>query len=139
VEPFVLGVLLKVETRGWRGPPPSLPKPPVKVDEGRDELKTFIYDLSPKDADVSVSDACLRIASRLERMLTGPKSPFPEGHYAIRCTLEFGVMADREAESFGYAWPLEFLQAVVDCGVELRVSHYLPKPDDDGDGDDEDF
>ncbi len=136
MEPFVIGILLRVETRGWNGPPPRLPKEPVKVEEGRDGLRVFLYDLSPKEADVAVSDACLRIASRLERMLTGPKSPFPQGHYALRCVLEFGLLADRERESFGYSWPLEFLQVMVDAGVELNVTHYMPKPDEDDDGDD---
>ena len=87
MEPTVVGILLKVETRGWTGPPPSLPREPVKIDEGRDGLRVFVYDLSPKEADLAVSDACLRIASRLERMLNSPKSPFPPGQYALRCTL----------------------------------------------------
>ena len=131
MEPFVIGIVLKVETHGWSGAPPLLPNPPVKIDEGRDGLKVFYYDLSPKQADIGVADACLRLGSRLERMLSGPKSPFPEGSYAIRCTLEFGILADRERQSFGYSWPLEFLQALVDSNVELRVTHYLPRPDDD--------
>ncbi len=140
MEPQVIGILLKVETRGWSGPPPLLPKAPVKVDEGRDGLRVFIYDLSLRDSDISVGDACLRLGSRLERMLNSPKSPFPRGHYALRTTLEFGVMADRERESFGYCWPLEFLQVLVDAGIELSVTHYLPKPDEsDGESDHVDF
>ena len=139
MEPFVIGILLRVETRGWNGPPPRLPKEPVKVEEGRDGLRVFLYDLSPKEADVAVSDACLRLGSRLERMLNSPKSPFPEGHYALRTTLEFGVMADRERESFGYSWPLEFLQVLVDASIELSITHYLPKPDDDESRDDDAF
>lgn len=131
MEPIVIGILLKLETHGWNGPPPLLPKEPIKIDEGRDGLRVFVYDLSFKEPDVGVSDACLRIASRIERMLSAPKSPFPEGHYALRSTLEFGVLADRERESFGYAWPIEFLQVLVDANVELKVTHYLPKPDDD--------
>jgi hypothetical protein len=57
----------------------------------------------------------------------------PKGEYASRFTLELGVLADRERESFGYAWPLEFLTTLVDCNIELAVTHYLPKPDG-GDG-----
>ena len=78
-----------------------------------------------------MSDACLRIASRLERMLNSPKSPFPPGQYALRCALEIGVLADRERESFGYSWPLEFLQVLVDASVELNITHYLPKAEGD--------
>lgn len=129
MEPFVVGILLKVETRGWNGAAPQLPKPPIHIEEGRDGLRVFSYDLSLREADVTVSDACARVASRLERMLAGPKSPFPEGGYALRCTLEIGVIANRERTSFGYGWPLEFLQVLVDCNVELNVTHYLPAGD----------
>ena len=132
MEPVVLGIVLKLETQGWSGPPPLLPREPVKIDEGRDGLKVFFYDLSPKEADLGVTDACVRIASRIERLLNSPKSALPRGQYASRCTLEIGVLADRERESFGYQWPLEFLQALVEANVELTVTHYLPKPDGEG-------
>lgn len=141
MEPFVIGIVLKVETQGWRGAAPLLPRAPVRIDEGRDGLRVFVYDLSPKEPDITVSDACLRLGSRLERMLNSAKSPFPQGEYAMRCTLEFGVLADPQRESFGYAWPLEFLQVIVDANIELSVTHYLPKPDDDDaleNGDDDD-
>ena len=36
------------------------------------------------------------------------------------------MLADRERESFSYAWPLEFLSVLADAGIELNVSHYLP-------------
>lgn len=130
MEPVVLGVILKLETQGWSGAPPLLPKEPVKSDETKDGRRTFFYDLSPKDQDLSVTDACLRIYSRLERMLSSPAA-LPKGEYASRLTLELGVLADRDREAFGYAWPLEFLATLVDLNIELAVTHYLPKPDEE--------
>ena len=126
MEPVALGIVLRVEVQGWSGPAPHLPNEPMRIDEGRDGARIFIYDLSPKDPTLSVSDACLRIASKLERMLAPERTPFTEPHHAARCRLEFGVLADRERESFSYAWPLEFLTALVDAQIELNVSHYLP-------------
>ena len=102
-------------------------------------FRSFFYDLSPKDQDLSVVDACLRIYSRLERMLTKTHA-LPKGEYASRLTLEIGVLADGEKEAFGYSWPLEFLATLVDCNIELAVTHYLPKPDGGGGkGDPADF
>ena len=46
-------------------------------------------------------------------------------------SLEFGVLADRERESFSYAWPLEFLSVLADAQIELNVSHYLPTNDEE--------
>ena len=126
MEPLALGIVLRVEVRGWSGPAPHLPNEPVRVEDGRDGARIFIYDFSPKDPALSVPDACLRIASKLERVLAPERTPFTEPHHAARCTLEFGVLADRERESFSYAWPLEFLTALVDAQIELNVSHYLP-------------
>jgi len=134
MEPVALGVLLRVEVRGWTGPAPRLPNEPMRIDEGREGARTFIYDFSPKDPTLSVPDACLRIASKLERVLAPERTPFNEPHHAARHVLEFGVLADRETESFSYAWPLEFLSVLVDAGIELNVSHYLPTPDEE-DGD----
>ena len=131
MEPIALGIVLRVEVRGWNGPAPRLPNDPVRAEEGREGARTFIYDLSPKDPTLSVSDACLRIASKLERVLGPERTPFSEPHHAARCVLEFGVLADRERESFSYSWPLEFLGAMVDAGIELNVSHYLPTNDEE--------
>jgi len=126
MEPVALGIVLRVEVRGWSGPAPHLPNEPMRIEEGRDGARTFMYDLSPKDPTLSVTDACLRIASKLERMFAPERTPFNEPHHATRCMLEFGVLADRERESFSYSWPLEFLTALVDAQIELNVSHYLP-------------
>ena len=134
MEPVALGVVLRIDVRGWNGPAPRLPGDPVRTEEGREGMRTFIYDLSPKDPTLSVADACLRIASKLERMLAPERTPFSEPHHAARCVLEFGVLADRERESFAYSWPLEFLTVLADAQIELNVSHYLPTNDEE-DGD----
>ena len=131
MEPVALGIVLRVEVRGWTGPAPRLPHEPMRIDEGREGARTFIYDFSPKDPTLSVPDACLRIASKLERVLAPERTPFTEPHHAARCTLEFGVLADRERESFSYAWPLEFLGVLADAQIELNVSHYLPTNDEE--------
>ena len=133
MEPVALGILLRIEVRGWNGPAPALPKEPMREETGREGLRVFTYDLSPSEPDLPVADAAVRIASRLRRMLSPERSPFPEGPFAARCTLEFGVLADPERESFSYSWPLEFLEALVDTEVGLSVSHYLPTAESDDD------
>ena len=134
MDPVALAIVLRIEARGWSGPAPRLPNEPMRIEDGRDGLRIFTYDLSPKDPMLSVSDACLRIASKIERMLAPERTPFNEPHHAARYTLEFGVLADRERESFSYSWPLEFLTALADAQIELNVSHYIPTNDED-DGD----
>ncbi len=125
----VLGVILKVETIGYDGAPPSLPRSPIKVGQGRDGHRQFVYDFSPAEENLPVEDVCARIGSRLERVLHSPESPFHDAPFAARLTLEFGILADREDTSFAYAWPAEFLRVLVDSDIALNVSHYLPKPD----------
>jgi hypothetical protein len=134
MEPITLAIFLRIEARGWSGPAPRLPNEPVRMEDGREGLRIFTYDLSPKDPTLSVPDACLRVASKLERMLAPERTPFSAPEHVTRCTLEFGVLADRERESFSYAWPLEFLTVLADAQIELNVSHYLPTNDEE-DGD----
>src|SRR5947209_16675660 len=122
----ILGIFLKVETRGWTGPAPHLPKAPVKIEAGAEGLQRFIYELTPKEEHLSVQDACQRLASRIERIFSPERTPFREGNYALRCTLDVGILVIGEASSFSYAWPLDFLQAIADAQLELTVSHYLP-------------
>ena len=139
MEPLVLGIFLKVETRGWSGPAPKLPKDPIRVEAGSEAAQTFIYDLTPKEEGLAVSDATQRIASRIERMFSPERTPFPEGHYALRLKLEIGLMADASSGAISYAWPLDFVQAVADAGIELNVSHYIPTADEDDSNDDEEY
>ena len=127
----VLGVVLKLELIGYDGPAPSLPREPMREERDSDGARRFFYDLSPSDPGLEVADACARLGSRLERLLNSPKSPLPEGMFATRLTLEFGVLADREDESFSYAWPSDFLRVLADADIQLNVSHYLPKADPD--------
>jgi hypothetical protein len=122
----VLGVLLKVETMGFDGDPPSLPRPPMNVARDRDGQRTFVYNLSPAEENLSVEDVCARIGSRIEKALRA--SPFMDAPFAARLTLEFGVLADREDASFSYSWPPEFLRTLVEFDIILNVSHYLPSP-----------
>jgi hypothetical protein len=139
MEPLVLGIFLKVETRGWTGPAPKLPKETIRIEAGSDGLQTFIYDLTPKDEGLTVSDAAQRLASRIERMLSPDRTPFPEGHYALRLKLEVGLLADPSRGAISYAWPLDFVQAIADAGIELNVSHYIPSAEEDDGDDDEDY
>jgi hypothetical protein len=128
--PLVLGVLLKVEMIGYAGPAPLMPREPV-AEGGREGLRTFTYDLSPSDPCLTVEDACARIGSRLERMLLSPRSQFPETEIAPRLTLDFGLIAERDHERLAYAWPADFLRVIVDADIQLNVSLYLPRADDD--------
>ena len=40
--PIVLGIILRVETRGWRGPPPRLALDPIRI-EARDNPHDQIF------------------------------------------------------------------------------------------------
>ena len=124
----VLGVLLKIETIGFDGPAPSLPRAPIRDEWARDGGRLLVYDHTPSEENLSVEDVCARIGSRLERALAGADSPFASAPVAARATLEFAVLADREDESFGYSWPPEFLRALVERAIQLNVTHYLPTP-----------
>jgi hypothetical protein len=139
MEPLVLGIFLKVETRGFSGPAPVLLKEPLRSESGPEAYRLFVYDFSPKEEGLTVSDATQRLASRLARLFAPEHAPFPEGHYALRLKLEIGLIADASAGSISYAWPLDFLQALGDAGIELNVSHYLPSPDTDDEDDDADY
>jgi len=130
----VLGVLLKLETLGYDGPAPLLPRAPIKDAQGADGSRVFHYDLTPAEENLTVEDLCARLGSRLERLLSAPNSALPDGPFPRRLALEVGVLADREDASFAYAWPLEFLRVLVDADIGLNVSHYLPRPGDSGGG-----
>ncbi len=137
MEPLVLGIFLKIETRGYSGPAPKIVRDPARVESGADAYRLFVYDLSPKEPDLTISDATQRLASRLARAFDPENPPFPESQYALRMIMEVGVMADSEAGTISYSWPLDFIQALADAGIELNVSHYLPTADNDDDEEDD--
>jgi len=124
----VLGALLRVETIGYDGPDPMLLRAPIKIDRDPDGKTTYHYDLTPPEENLTVEDVCARLGSRLERLFDPQSAAMPDGPYGRRATLEFGVLADREDESFAYAWPMDFLRVLVDADINLNVSHYLPTP-----------
>ncbi len=129
MQALALAIVLRVELRGWSEPAPHLPKPPLRDESGPEGRRLLIYELTPADAGLSVEDAALRIGSRLRRLFGPQASPFSATRHAARLVLEFGVLADPRHERFSYGWPLEFLDALVECDIELNVSHYLPQPD----------
>ncbi len=126
-----LGVVLRVELRGWTGPPPALPKPPLRDEVGAEEARVLVYDFTSAEA-LGVEEAALGLASRLRRLFAPERSPFAGVHHAAKLVLEFGILADASRDRFSYSWPLEFLDALVECDIELNVSHYLPRPETDG-------
>jgi len=123
-QPVVIGVLLRVDIRGWRGAPPLLPDAPINVGEGREGAQSFFYDLSPKAHDLTVADVCNKLGSRLERMLTGERSPFAESTMAVRLSLDIGLAVEPSAESWTSTFPIDFLAVLADAGVELTTTHY---------------
>ena len=123
-EPLVIGVVLRVDVRGWTAAPPLLPKEPIRTSDGRDGARTFFYDLSPKEADLSVTDLCHRLGSRLDRMLTGEKAPFQDGMFAVRLGLDIGLSVDPKATSWAATFPPEFLAVLADAQVELTATYY---------------
>ncbi|MGE3246062.1 MAG: hypothetical protein AB7F96_14045 [Beijerinckiaceae bacterium] len=130
-EAIVIGAVLKIDLRGWNQPPPELPKPPIRMEEGRDGMLTLYYDVSPPDHDMTAADFGNRIWSRLERMLVSEKSPFREGAFARRFTLEVGFMYDAADGRIATSWPADFLRILGDADAELIVTHY-PFTEDGG-------
>ena len=123
-QPLVIGVVLRVDVRGWTAAPPLLPKAPIRTLDGRDGARTFFYDLSPKEPDLNVSDLCHRLGSRLDRLLTGEKAPFQDGMVAVRLGLDIGLSVDPKAASWAVTFPPEFLAVLADAQVELTATCY---------------
>lgn len=124
-EAIVIGAVLKVDLRGWSAPPPELPDPPMKVEQGGHGTLTLYYDICPPDADMTAADFGTRTYSRLERIMASEKSPFnQEGPFARRFTLEAGLMYDAKDQRFSTSWPSEFLRVMGDADAELIVTHY---------------
>lgn len=139
VSPVVLGIVLRIETRGWRGPPPHLALEPMRIETGKNPLdQSFFYDLSPSEEGLEVEAACARVGSRLERLLLSAESLGGETVFAARLRLEVGLWVGHDQASYSYDWPVEFLQILAGADVELSVSHYVANavaPDDDGETD----
>ena len=123
-EPIVIGVVLRADIRGWGGPPPKLPKEPVKVEEGRDGSQTFFYNLTPEDPEMNTQSLGLWLGSRLERMLMTDKSPFHGSEAPRRLFLDIGLMFDTQDERIVTSWSPEFMGVVGDAGIEMTVTHY---------------
>jgi len=123
-ESIVIGAVLRVDLRGWTQAPPHAPDPPIKVEEGRHGTLTCYYDFSPADSDLTASDFGERSWSRLERVLLSDKSPFNEGVFARRFTLDIGLMYDGAEQRFSAAWPPDFLRILGEAGADLNVTHY---------------
>lgn len=120
----VIGVVLRVDVRGWKGPPPHLSREPVKVEEGRDGSVSFFYNLTPDDPEMTSESLSLWLGSRLERMLLTEKSPFHEQDVPRRFFLDVGMMFDTDDSSVATTWSPEFMGVVGDAGIELTVTHY---------------
>lgn len=123
-EAIVIGAVLRVDLRGWKGAPPDLPQPPIKVEEARDGTQTFHYDICPDAFDMTAGELANRITSRLERLLLSEKSPFFEDVIARRFSLEIGLMYDKTSDRIATSWPPDFLGVLGDADVELAVTYY---------------
>lgn len=130
-EAIVIGAILRVDLRGWNAAPPDLPKPPIKAERAGDGTLTFYYDVCPPDHDLTASDLANRIASRLERVMLSEKSPFADGAFARRFTIEIGMMYDTADQRMATSWPADFLRVLGEADADLVVTHY-PFTDDAG-------
>lgn len=128
-EAIVIGAILRIDLRGWTGEPPALPNPAIKAENGADGTRTFYYDLCPPDHDLTAADLGNRIASRLERIMLAEKSPFAEGAFARRFTLEIGMMHDAGDTRFSTLWPADMLRVLGQADADMTVTHY-PFTDD---------
>lgn len=138
--PIVLGIILRIETRGWRGPPPKLALDPIRIEDGeKGHDQIFFYDLSPKEEALSIEAACARVGSRLERLLLSAEALGGDMVFAARLRLEVGLWVGDGQAACSYCWPVEFLQILAAADVELGVSHYVADPGasgEDGENDD---
>ena len=116
-DPVVIGVVLRVDIRGWSGAPPKLPAAPVKVEEGRDGSLSFFYNLAPDDTEMNTQSLGLWLGSRLERMLNGEKSPFFEKDLPRRLFLDVGLMFSAGDDSIITTWSPEFMGVLGDAGI----------------------
>lgn len=123
-EAIVIGAVLRVDLRGWSASPPHAPDPPIKIEEGRQGTQSFYYDFSPADDNLTASDFGTRFYSRLERVMLSDKSPFNEGAFARRFTLEIGLMYDGAEQRFATSWPPEFLGVLGAADAELITTYY---------------
>ena len=124
--PIVLGMVLRIETRGWQGPPPQFTLEPLRIEAGRTRLdQVFFYDFSPPEEAASVEAACARVGSRLERFLRSTEALGGETLVAARCRLEVGLWVEHDQAAYSYSWPAEFLQILAAADVELTISHYV--------------
>ena len=123
-EPIVIGVVLRVDLRGWGGAPPLLPKAPVKIEDGRDGAQSFFYNLTPDDTEMDTQSLGLWLGSRLERLLMSEKSPFHESEAPRRLFLDVGLMFDADDARFVTSWSPEFMGVLGDAGIEMTVTHY---------------
>jgi len=123
-EAIVIGAILRVDLRGWSQPPPELPQAPIRTETDREGTLVCYYDICPDGFDLTAADLSNRIGSRLERMLLSPKSPFHEGMFARRFTLEIGMMYDAAHGRIATSWPADFLRVLGEADAELIVTHY---------------
>ncbi|MBM3608559.1 MAG: hypothetical protein FJX29_08935 [Alphaproteobacteria bacterium] len=120
----VIGLVLRLDVRGWEGAPPRLPDDPVKIETGRDTAQSFFYDLMPKDVALDVESLCVRFASRFERWILSAKSPLAGCELPYRLALETGLLYDADSQFFETRWSADFLRVAGEAQMELIVSHY---------------
>ena len=132
--PVVLGMILRLDTRGWQGPAPRLALDPIKIEAGRSRVEqSFFYDLLPAAEGLSVEASCARAGSRLEKLFRSAEALGGETFFAARCRLEVGLWVEHDQASYAYSWPAEFLQILAAADVELVVSHYVAGAEEDDD------
>lgn len=124
----VIGVVLRLDVRGWQGEAPLLPEAPVKSEEGRDGAHSFYYDLMPKgavaDVPLDVEAVSVRLASRLERCLLAEHSPLQACDLPFRLTLDIGVMFDADGTAFAMNFTPDFLRVSGEADMTVAVTHY---------------
>lgn len=122
-EPLVLGAILRIDLCGWGGPPPLLPRDPIRVEEGAGGLsKSFVYDMLPQHSCISVADACLRLGASIESLLE--RWPFRDLAFPARCRLDIGLVSESASGSWRSDWPVAFLSVLAEAEIELGLSHY---------------
>lgn len=128
----VIGIVLRLDMRGWQGEAPLLPDAPVKSEDGRDGARSFYYDLMPKGASAAqpmdIEGMCVRLASRLERALLADSSPLHGCDLPYRLVLDMGVMFDADGTAFAVNFTPEFLRVSGEADMTLTVTHYPFEP-----------
>ena len=118
---LILGAILRIDVIGWSGEPPSLPRPPVRVETEATGRAAFFYDLLPNRAGLSLPEACERVGMTIAGL--SEDWPFRDLPFPPRCRLDLGLSVSPEGP-WRLNWPAPFMAALALESIEVGLSLY---------------